>query len=129
MLARRYGAGLNKVFHHVHLYDEAQWSQILRRAGFEVIQCRRFALAESSVAYDLMLYPSLVGFLTKKLTGRWVLVPHLRGLSAGFVRQLVDAIGRRSGADDQKAAEYLFVCKASEPARSEDAREPGNGHY
>lgn len=109
-LARAYGDALNSVFAHVHLYPEARWREILAAAGFETIRCEPIALRDTSWAFDLMLYPSLVGYLVKKLTGRWVVSPALRPLSVDFSRHLINAVGR-AVQDTDGAAEYMFICR------------------
>jgi len=111
-LARAYGDTLNNVFAHIHLYQEARWREILKTAGFETTRCEPIALRDTSWAFDLMLYPSLLGYLVKKLTGRWVVSPALRPLSADFSRGLINAIGRWVP-DTDGAAEYMFICRKS----------------
>jgi hypothetical protein len=66
-----------------------------------------------------MLYPSLLGYFTKKLTGRWVISPSLRVLSVDAVRAALNAWGGRVPPKPEAAAEFLLVCRAregSEPA-------------
>lgn len=111
-LARAYGDTLNNVFSHIHLYDEKTWTGHLARAGFRVDRCDPIAMRDTSWAFDLFLYPSLLGFFTKKLTGRWVMSPALRPLTADIARIAIDKIA--SSVHDKKAgaAEYLFLCTA-----------------
>jgi hypothetical protein len=62
--------------------------------------------------FDILLYPSLVGWLTKKLTGRWVLAPALRNLSVDATRHIVDAIAA-AVPDSDEGSEYLIVSEAA----------------
>ncbi len=114
-VSRAYGQALDKVFSHVHLYDEAEWRARLERAGFGQVECTTIVERPTSWAFDLMLYPSLLGYATKKLTGRWVLAPGLRFVTVDVARALLDALGamapKRGG-----AGEYLLSCVA-EPAK------------
>lgn len=110
-LARAYGEGLDRVFSHVHLYDEATWTRHLADAGFRVDESRRIVARSTAIVFDLMLYPSLVGYFVKRLTGRWVLAPGLRFLSEHLARTVMNAIGRVAG-DSDTAGEYVLVCTA-----------------
>jgi SAM-dependent methyltransferase len=110
-LARAYGDMLDKTFAHVHLYDVDGWRTQLERAGFELAESRPIATRQTSWAFDLMLYPSLVGWLVHKLTGRWIAVPALRPLSVDAVRTLVNQIGALAPSG-VGAAEYLLIARA-----------------
>lgn len=117
-LARAYGNALDKVFHHVHLHDDAWWSERLAAAGFETIECRRIVARPMSWAFDLLLPASTVGWAVKKLTGRWVLSPALRPLTADFARNLIDRVADKVPELSKDAAgEYLIIARAV----------PGNG--
>jgi SAM-dependent methyltransferase len=119
-LARAYGEGLDRVFAHIHLYDEATWGRHLARAGFEVVESRPIVGRSTSWAFDVMLYPSFLGYLVKKLTGRWVALPALRWLTADLARALVNAVGNRAPGGDA-AGEYLLVCRAHPDAPAAEA--------
>ncbi len=108
--ARAYGDGLNNIFNHIHLYPQKRWEELLCGIGFTTERCEEIALRDTSWAFDVMLYPSLLGLLVRKLTGRWVLAPFLRPLSADLTRKVIDAIGRAVHETDG-AAEFMFVCR------------------
>ncbi|MBX3231654.1 MAG: class I SAM-dependent methyltransferase [Labilithrix sp.] len=107
-LAQAYGDALDRVFSHVHLYDAAGWRERLYRAGFDVDEVRPIAMRPTSWAFDLMLYPSLLGWVTRQLTGRWIALPALRPLTVDLSRAIVNAIGRMAP-DADSPAEYLIV--------------------
>lgn len=111
-LARAYGEMLDKVFAHVHLYDEATWKRHLARAGFELLEAQPIVEPASSWAFDVLLYPSLVGYFIKKLTGRWVLAPALRALSVDAARHLAGVVAAHAPAAGG-FGEYLLVCRAA----------------
>jgi SAM-dependent methyltransferase len=111
-LARAYGDGLDRVFSHVHLYDARGWAERLERAGFEQVEWRPIVDPSTSWAFDVMLYPSLVGYLTKRLTGRWVAAPRLRFLTVDLARQIVNALGAIAP-QEGGAAEYLLTCRVA----------------
>jgi SAM-dependent methyltransferase len=112
-LARAYGDVLNNMFAHIHLYDEKTWEGHLARAGFSVDRCDPIALRDASWAFDLFLYPSLLGFVTKKLTGHWVVAPGLRPLTADFARVAIDKVAATVKDRSHHPAEYLFLCTAT----------------
>jgi SAM-dependent methyltransferase len=110
-LARAYGDGLDKVFSHIHLHDETAWVTFLEEAGFDQIESRPIVDRGTSWAFDLMLYPSLLAYLTKKLTGRWVLFPGLRLLTVDAVRGALNSWGGRVAKGDVPG-EFLLTCRA-----------------
>lgn len=109
-LGRAYGEALDQVFRHVHLYDAPTWTRHLEASGFDVVKVTNIAQRSVSWTFDLLLLPSLVGYLNKRLTGRWILLPGLRPLSVDTVRHLLDAVGRRIP-DANEGAEYLIECR------------------
>ena len=115
-LSRAYGGALDRVFSHVHLYGAEEWTSRLEHAGFEDVRVEPIVSRKTSWAFDVLLYPSLVGYVTKKLTGRWVLAPFLRALQVDTARALTNAIGRLAPAGDDPG-EYLLVCRAGKPRR------------
>ncbi len=66
----------------------------------------------SSWVFDALLYPSLLAWCTKKLTGKWVLAPALRNLSVDMARGLVNRLAA-SIDDGDDGSEYLIVAEAS----------------
>jgi hypothetical protein len=110
-LARAYGDGLDKVFSHIHLHDERAWVKMLEEAGFEDVTNRSIVDRGTSWAFDVMLYPSLLAYFVKKLTGRWVLLPGLRPLSVDAVRAALNAWAGRIP-KGRLPAEYLLMCRA-----------------
>ena len=125
-LARAYGDALNHIFYHVHLYERSKWEGILERAGFVTERCEGIALKDTSYAFDLMLYPSVLGWVMKRLTGRWVLAPGLRSLSADLSRAIINRIGNATP-DSDGATEFMFVCRAPEAEAENPAEQPHQG--
>jgi SAM-dependent methyltransferase len=111
-LAEAYGRALDGIFHHIHLYDSAEWSRRLTEAGFSVRSVETLTSRRSSWVFDVLLYPSLVGWFTKKLTGKWVIAPALRNVSVDAARALVNRLAA-SIDDSDDGSEYLIVAEAS----------------
>ncbi len=115
-LAAAYGEGLDRVFKHAHLYDADEWSRRIRAAGFHVRSVETLTSRRSSWMFDVLLYPSIAGWVTKKLTGRWVLAPMLRTLTADVTRTILDAVAARVE-DRDEGSEYLILAEAQHARR------------
>ncbi|HEU5074946.1 MAG TPA: class I SAM-dependent methyltransferase [Polyangiaceae bacterium] len=112
-LAAAYGNGLDSIFNHIHMYDPPEWRAQLEAAGFRVRSIETLTSRRSSWMFDILLYPSLVGLMNKKLTGKWVQVPLLRNLSVDVVRRTIDALAALVP-DSNEGSEYLIVCETPE---------------
>jgi SAM-dependent methyltransferase len=111
-LADAYGRGLDTLFNHIHLYNGGEWTRRLEGAGFAVRSIEMLASRRSSCVFDALLYPSLLGWVTKQVTGKWVLAPAFRNLSVDIIRTLVDRLAA-SFEDSDEGSEYLIVAEAS----------------
>jgi len=109
-LGRAYGETLDQVFRHVHMYDGPTWVRHLEASGFDRCEVTKIAQRGVSWAFDALLWPSLLGYVNKRMTGRWVLLPRLRALTSDVVRLSLDALASRVP-DAEEAAEYLIVCR------------------
>lgn len=85
--ARSYRDRLDRIFHHVHLYDEHRWTELLADAGMSVDRVEPIVSSGVTSAFDLLLYPSVVGWVTKQLTGHWTLMPPMRRALSGPAKQ------------------------------------------
>ena len=90
--ARSYRDGLDRMFHHVHLYDEQRWTELLDAAGMSVDRIEPIVSSGVASAFDVLLYPSVAGWVTKRLTGHWTLVPSLRRTFAAPAKQATRAL-------------------------------------
>lgn len=90
--ARSYRDTLDRIFHHVHLYDEKRWTELLDDAGMSVESVEPIVSSGVTSAFDLLLYPSLAGWVTKQLTGRWTLMPPVRRVLATPAKQATRAL-------------------------------------
>jgi SAM-dependent methyltransferase len=109
-LARAYGEALDRVFHHVHLHDDAWWADRLRQAGFACDDTRLIMRRPASWAFDLLLPPSAVGWLVKRITGRWVIAPSLRPITADLARRVISLVAEHVRDDPPgTAGEYLIL--------------------
>ena len=111
-LAQAYSDGLNKVFSHIHLYDEKEWERRLLSAGFTDIKSEPIVEHALSWTFDVFLYPSAFAYLTKKLTGRWVVAPGLRFITADAARNLASRVAELAP-KSKGAGEYLISCRVA----------------
>ena len=109
-LADAYGDALDRIFAHVHLLDVDGWTRVLERCGLSRVEAIPIVDRATSWAFDVLLYPSAVGWLTKRITGRWVVAPGLRAVSEPIARAMVDAVGALAPAGE-RPGEYLLVAR------------------
>ncbi|MHB8876795.1 MAG: class I SAM-dependent methyltransferase [Myxococcaceae bacterium] len=109
-LSARLERAINDIFRHHHLHDAAGWRRHFEEAGFEVEAVEPLGSTASTRAFEAFLVPSLLGLLTRRLTGRWVMVPGLRPLSAALTHQMVRQLLRHVG-DAAPSAEFLVTAR------------------
>lgn len=109
-LARSYRDGLDRVFHHVHLYDEKKWAALLSDAGFGVDRVEPIVSSGVAGAFDVLLYPSVSGWLVKQLTGHWTLMPPVRRAMAFVPKTVVRALAAamRRDVESMKPGELVI---------------------
>jgi SAM-dependent methyltransferase len=81
-LAKALQQKIDSIFVHHHLYDQEGWRRLSEKAGFEVVSIEPVLSTATTVAFELLLLPSLLGFINKKLTSRWTNFPPLRRMGA-----------------------------------------------
>ncbi len=109
-LARSYRDGLDQIFYHVHLYDPKRWEALLAAEGFVVDRVEPIVSSGVTGAFDVLLYPSVSGWLVKKLTGRWTLMPAVRRALAVVPRSVVRALASalRRDVESMKPGEIVI---------------------
>jgi SAM-dependent methyltransferase len=111
-LAKKLQSAIDEFFVHRHLYDQAGWRQFVAEAGFEVSEVSPVLSSASTVAFELFLLPSLLGFVHKKLTRRWTSFPGVRQMLAEPAYLLVE--GALSLGDKRPTAEFMVVARRPE---------------
>ncbi len=107
-IGRAVQSGIDGVFRHHHLYDDDEWRAISERAGFVVKELSPIGTVAATKAFEALLPPSAIGFLTKKLTGRWTLAPSLRKYMTFPAFLAVQAV-LRTNSDTRLTAEYFLA--------------------
>jgi SAM-dependent methyltransferase len=111
-LAETLQQGIDTLFRHEHLYDEAGWRQVLVDSGFVVDAVEPVLSTATTVAFEALLLPSLAGKLNKTLTTRWTNFPSARKALSLPVYALTKAIMERS--DPTPTAEFLAIGRRPE---------------
>lgn len=103
--ARRYVRLVDAAFRHRNLLTIEEWERLLSRAGFRLLDVRRFNPPAAAAVQDLAYPCGAVASGVRRLTGRWTLVP-------GWRRRWAPALGRalmRSlDRGDQSGTCYFF---------------------
>jgi SAM-dependent methyltransferase len=102
-------SSVDSFFKHHHLHDDREWRDMTEAAGLKVVAVEPVLSTGTTVAFELLLLPSLAGYLNKQLTTRWTNFPPFRRLAAHRVHQLVDLIVSASGSEP--TAEYLVIAE------------------
>ena len=115
-MARAVQAKVDSVFKHHHLYDEEGWRKVVLDAGFEIVSVEPVLSTATTVGFELLLLPSLLGLINKKLTSRWTNFPPLRrmgALPAYAVARAAMALG-----ESAPTAEFLLRVRRPEADRA-----------
>jgi SAM-dependent methyltransferase len=101
--------GINQIFNHQHLYDAEGWSKIVTDSGLEVVELRPVLSTATTVAFEAMLLPSLLGWVNKHLTTRWTNFPGARKVLGYPAFALVESL--LAASDETPTAEFLVVAR------------------
>ncbi|MDF1565388.1 MAG: class I SAM-dependent methyltransferase [Deltaproteobacteria bacterium] len=99
---------VNTVFKHHHLEDAEGWRAIFEDVGFVVDRVEPVGSTASTMAFEAFLLPSLLGWVNKKVTGRWTLTPGLRKAASLPVYAMVKSVLELNPLQ-APTAEYLLI--------------------
>ncbi len=102
-------SSVDTFFKHHHLHDRDEWHEIVTAAGLRVVTIEPALSTGTTVAFELLLLPSLAGWANKQLTTRWTNFPPARRLMARPVHALVERVLRASSTSP--SAEFLIVAE------------------
>jgi hypothetical protein len=74
-LGDRYRAFFNRISRHHHCDDPETWEARLQKAGFQLEKWRHYFSPGALRTLEWGHYFGLPSLISKKLTGRWILVP------------------------------------------------------
>ncbi len=101
---------LDRVFVHHHLYDEQGWRDVVARSPFVLESIEPVLSTATTVAFELFLLPSVLGWMNRKMTTRWTNFPRARRAAAPIAYRLATAALALAG-DDTPTAEFLVVVR------------------
>ena len=78
LAAGKYRQFFNKFWAHYHYYDPEKWALVAKTQGFEVSQIYTYGSKSTCLFNDFLVPFSIVSFIIKRFTNRWVLFPRLR---------------------------------------------------
>lgn len=108
-LAKQLQRFIDDFFRHEHLHDQVGWRKVVSDAGFQVTKVDPVLSSATTVAFEMFLLPSLLGFVNKKVTRRWTNFPSLRKITTEPTYQMVK--GALSLGDRKPTAEFVVVAK------------------
>jgi 2-polyprenyl-3-methyl-5-hydroxy-6-metoxy-1,4-benzoquinol methylase len=100
---------INHLFNHHHLYDETGWTSLVAASGLEVLETRPVLSTATTVAFEAMLLPSLLGWANKHMTTRWTNFPGARKVLGYPAFAAVSSL--LSASNSEKTAEFLVVAR------------------
>ncbi len=77
-LAKRYRGFFNRFWRHYHYYSQDQWGALARKNGFKVLEIHTYGTKETCMLNDFLAPFSIISFILKKVTNRWVWLPVIR---------------------------------------------------
>jgi SAM-dependent methyltransferase len=101
---------IDSIFVHHHLEDREGWKTLVEGVGFRDVEVVPVGSTASTRAFELFLVPSLIGWVSKKLTSRWVVMPELRRLTALPAYALVKSVLAAAG-DTTPTAEFMVSAR------------------
>jgi SAM-dependent methyltransferase len=110
--AELFRSSVDTFFKHHHLHDRDEWQDIVSAAGLRAVSIEPALSTGTTVAFELLLLPSLAGWANKQLTTRWTNFPPARRLFARQVHTLVERI--LAASSNELSAEFLIVAERAE---------------
>jgi SAM-dependent methyltransferase len=93
-LAGEYRSFFNRFWRHYHCYTPEGWKALAIRTGFSVNEIHTYGTKGICLLNDFLVPFSIISYVVKRLSNRWVLFPGLRRLAmipvAKAARQLLE---------------------------------------
>lgn len=81
-IAEEYRRFFNRFWKHYHYYDAKVWQQLFEECGWTVASVREYNPQRTCLLHDSLVPVSIISFVSRKLLGRWFIIPILRQLYA-----------------------------------------------
>lgn len=108
-LGQAYSRWFNRYAPHLHLLSPGEWEEMLEGTGLRVIRHSYYFSPPATIVFEALHYWSVPSLLTKRLLGRWVLMPRWRRFS--LVKGLLDRFYRQEGLNLAVGACSFFLCQ------------------
>lgn len=108
-LSRAYPRWFNRYAPHFHLLPPERWEEMLKGAGLEVMRHNYYFSARATQLFEALHYWSVPSLLTRRLFGRWTLIPRWRSLS--LMKGLVSKFYREEAPNLAMGACSFFLCR------------------
>jgi SAM-dependent methyltransferase len=79
-LAARFRKWYNRFWKHYHAYSASDWKKLTTDAGFEAVKMVRYNPPRMATRNDCLALLAILSSILKRISGRWVLWPWLRGV-------------------------------------------------
>ena len=109
-LGDQYRAFFNRFWRHYHCYSLAQWTSMVERCGFRVLEAFTYNPAMVCLMNDALVPFSFPSFVAKRLTNRWFFFPTIRRAIAKLLAVILE--GRLGGAERSQNGGLVFFALA-----------------
>jgi SAM-dependent methyltransferase len=112
-LAARYRRFFNSFWKHYHYYPLDTWRGLASRCGFEVIECYTFDPKSVCLINDFLAPLSILSYLNKQVTNRWILFPRLRRFCMSFISPIASWLVDGGEKAEHGGLVYMSLKKSS----------------
>jgi SAM-dependent methyltransferase len=106
-----YRAAYNRFWQHYNVHDEPGWRRVFMQAGFEICETRSYDSRGVCLLNDLLAPAALPAMFSKKLLGRWIVVPGLRRWWVPAINRVLGPIVDRLENDAEGGLLFLSLRK------------------
>lgn len=112
-LANAYRRLFDRISRHVHLDPPEVWQERVEKAGLKVVQHWNYFSPESLAVLEWGHYFGLPAWITKKVTGRWILAPTRWNLAV--TRKIVEHSWMETQPRDDGVCTFFICQKPGQP--------------
>jgi SAM-dependent methyltransferase len=110
-MAVRYGRFYNTFWKHFHALPILMWIELFESAGFKVDEIRTYSPANMTTLLDVLTPFAAPSMFTKRVMGRWILVPAFRSLVVRMLEPILCALTGRFNRAESGALVFFSLTK------------------